>query len=213
LEGIQATTQAQQRLIIQKQDQVLKLNELLKHKEQRLSVLSQELEKTRNHYSRDVAWLQSVLADRQNVVTAQTSEISRLATEVTTIHVSYAWKAVTSYYRLRDRVLPEGTFRRNVLKTAFRLALAVRSALKTGKTLPASAASTPAISDQPAAHEAKADNTNPPEEAAPEDQPQQAQKRPSAGPNGLMHEDEDHYQALSDRISALRKARIGSLQS
>src|SRR5436309_5468341 len=43
--NFQATTQAQQRLIVQKQEQVLKLNELLKQKEQRLSDLSQELEK------------------------------------------------------------------------------------------------------------------------------------------------------------------------
>src|SRR5881296_2814059 len=197
--NFQATTQAQQRLIVQKQEQVSKLNELLKHREQRLSDLSQELEKTRNHYSRDVAWLQSVLADRQNVVTAQASQISRLSTN--------AWKAVTLYYRLRDRLFPEGTFRRNVVKGIFRAAVAFRSALKSRKALSASPASTPANSDQPAAHEAQAENTNQPEEPAPEDQPQQARKRPSVKPNGLMHEDENHYQALSDRISALRKAR------
>src|SRR2546425_2990783 len=135
--NFQATTQAQQRLIVQKQEQVLKLNELLKQKEQRLSDLSQELEKTRNHYARDVAWLQSVLAERQNVVT-----------ELATIHISHAWKAVTFYYRVRDKLLPEGTFRRNVVKGVFRWALAFRSALKSRKAFPASTTSTPAISDQ-----------------------------------------------------------------
>src|SRR5206468_5064551 len=104
-------------------------------------------------------------------------QISRLSTN--------AWKAVTLYYRLRDRLFPEGTFRRNVVKGIFRAAVAFRSALKPQKTPPASAALTPVISDQPAAHEAQAENTNQPEEPAPEDQPHQAQKRPSAKPNGL----------------------------
>ena len=201
--NFQATTQAQQRLIVQKQEQLLKLNELLKQKEQRLSDLSQELEKTRNHYARDVAWLQSVVADKENRIAG----LSTQAAALNAIYVSHAWKAVTFYYRLRDKLLPEDTFRRNVVKGIFRSAVAFRSALKSRKALPASTASTPANSDQPAAHEAQAENTNQPEEPAPEDQPQQARKRPSAKPNGLMHEDENHYQALSDRISALRKAR------
>src|SRR5438034_365046 len=122
----------------QRQEQISKLSELMKQKEQRLSDLSQNLTQTQTNYTRDVTWLQSVLADRQNAVTAQASEISRLSAEVATIHFSHAWKAVTFYYRVRDRLLPEGTFRRNVVKGLFRSALAFRSAVKSQKALPAS---------------------------------------------------------------------------
>src|SRR2546428_4201344 len=206
--NFQATTQAQQRLIVQKQEQVLKLNELLKQKEQRLSDLSQELEKTRNHYARDVAWLQSVVADKENRI----SGLSTQAAALNAIYVSHAWKAVTFYYRLRDKLLPEGTFRRNVVKGLFRSALAFRSALKSGKALPASTGSLPAIPDQTAAHEAQAGNSNQPEEPASESRRQETDNGSFAEPDGLTHEDEDQYQTLSDRISALRKARMDNLQ-
>src|SRR5439155_13716139 len=184
--NFQATTQAQQRLIVQKQEQVLKLNELLKQKEQRLSDLSQELEKTRNHYARDVAWLQSVVADKENRIAG----LSTQAAALNAIYVSHAWKAVTFYYRLRDKLLPEGTFRRNVVKGLFRSALAFRSALKSGKALPASTGSLPAIPDQTAAHEAQAGNINQPEEPASESRHKETDIGSFAEPDGLTHADE-----------------------
>ncbi|PYR98197.1 MAG: glycosyl transferase family 2 [Acidobacteria bacterium] len=200
--NLQSTLEAHQRLLAQKQEQISKLNELLKQKEQRLSDSSQELEKTRNHYARDVARLQSVLAERQNVVT-----------ELATIHISHAWKAVTFYYRVRDKLLPEGTFRRNVVKGVFRWALAFRSALKSRKALPASTASTPAISDQAAAHEEQSGNTNQPEQPASEDPRSQTSAPSPADSNGVSGEDDNQcYQAMSDRISALRKSRIANVQ-
>jgi len=209
--NLQSTIQAHQQLLAQKQEQISKLNESVKQKELRLSDLSQTLTQTQNHYARDVAWLQSVLADRQNLITGQASEISRLSTEVATIHISHAWKAVNFYYRVRDRLLPEGTFRRNVVRGLFQSALAFRSAFKPQKALPASTASTTAITEQPTAHETQAGNSNPQEEPPPEDRRQEAKDRSSAEPNAA-HENEDQYQALSGRISALRKARIDNLQ-
>src|SRR5207247_198646 len=73
--NLQSTGQAHQGLLSQRQEQISKLSELMKQKEQRLSDLSQNLMQTQTNYTRDVTWLQSVLADRQNAVTAQASEI------------------------------------------------------------------------------------------------------------------------------------------
>src|SRR5436309_2862870 len=123
---LQATLEAQGGLLAQKQEQTSKINDLLKHKEQRLTQISKALTETRDRYAQDVAWLKSVVAN-------QASEISRLSAEVTAIHISHAWKAVTFYHRLRDRLLPEGTVRRNVLKELFRSALAFRRAFKARK--------------------------------------------------------------------------------
>jgi len=209
--SFQSTIQAYQRLLAQRQEQISKLNEFVKQKDKRLSDLHQTLTETQNNYARDVAWLQSVLADRQNLITAQTSELSRLSTEVARIHISHAWKVVTFYYRVRDGLLPEGTFRRNIVKALFRSALVFRSALKSGTGFPASTA-TPIVADQPVVHEAQAGDTNQHEEPATEDRSGKAQNGSFPEPNDTP-QDENHYQALADRISALRKACMDNLQS
>src|SRR5206468_6493206 len=104
--NLQSTIQAHQQLLAQKQEQISKLNESVKQKELRLSDLSQTLTQTQNHYARDVAWLQSVVADKENRIAGLSTQAAALSTEVATIHISHAWKAVNFYYRVRDRILP-----------------------------------------------------------------------------------------------------------
>src|SRR5213594_670906 len=131
---LQATLEAQGGLLAQKQEQTSKINDLLKHKEQRLTQISKALTETRDRYAQDVAWLKSVVADHEKVVAAQASELSRLSSEIGAIHISHAWKVVTLYHRVRDGLLPEGTVRRNIVKELFRSALGFRRAFKSRKT-------------------------------------------------------------------------------
>jgi GT2 family glycosyltransferase/ubiquinone/menaquinone biosynthesis C-methylase UbiE len=219
LEQHVSVLQGQQRFITQKQEQLNKLNESLKHKEHRLSELSQVLTQTRDRYAQDVAWLKSVVADHQKVIAEREQEISTLAKQVSvlnSIYNSHGWKALIFCSKLRDRLLPQGTFRRAIVRGFFRSILAFREALRSRKVPSGAGELIPMVSNQPAVPAPKEEEQAQKaiEDETPPSENQSVRAADSSAESGPLTGDEENrqYQALSDRISALRKSRIESLR-
>jgi GT2 family glycosyltransferase/SAM-dependent methyltransferase len=198
------------------QPQVHALQQLVAHNKAELAKrnaqiagLSDDLKKTKDRYAQDVKWLQQVITDHERKVAFWEREASELRANLTQqlailegIHSSHAWKALSSYYVWRDRLLPENTFRRDFVTALFKLLLTFRSILRPRQRVP----QTPAAVAE----------AGPPAPAAAVQDVQEVQPGPvvySAESHQASTEDENkHYEALSDRISAIRSSRIENLE-
>jgi len=201
-EKLQAATQAQQQLVRLKQEEL------------------RQKEAAQARSAQDIAWLQSVVFDKENNLAAKEQEISRLAEQLSTqlailhgIHTSHAWRAVCFYYKLRDKFLPEGTFRRYVVRAFFQSMLTFRSILRSRTASPDSTGLIPAVSDTSSV-------TPETPGTAVQDQPpgSETQSPPpldSHSAESVSPSDEDqnqYYDDLSERISSLQDSHIESLQ-
>ena len=209
---LQARVQAQQQLIGYKQNLISGLNEALSQKDEIIRQRDTRM-------AEDVAWLQSVITEHKKVIAAREQETSRLTAELRrhvaaleAINASTAWRAVLYYYRLRDRLLPEGTFRKRLLKAIFRSLLTFKSLLGR-ETSPRVNEPVLPLDDSAAVSGDQPTISVSGEELILKDQiaqpPVACPVECSSAPEADQNVD---YLALSKRISALRKSRIDSLQ-
>lgn len=180
----------------------IRLEESLGQKEQQVAGLNEVIRKTQDRFTQDMATLQSVIAEKEEEISRLGEGLSRQVAILDSIHVSHAWKVVTFYYRVRDRLLPEGTFRRDLARAFFRTILAFRSILRSRK-----------VSSDSAVQEERLWTAVQHEQSASDIRDPQLPASNAAETNSQINEDENqHYQALSGRISALQRSRIESLQ-
>jgi|GEM_PF-1358813 len=81
--------------------------------------------------------LEAAIGDKDTCIRNLKIGIEEKEATLNHIYNSHGWKALLIYYRLRDRILPEGTKRRTAAKRIFRAILSLPSILSTNsKTIP-----------------------------------------------------------------------------
>jgi GT2 family glycosyltransferase/ubiquinone/menaquinone biosynthesis C-methylase UbiE len=207
--------QAQQQLLVQRQEMISRLNAAVTQRDRDKAALDEVIRQKDARFVQDVAWLQSLIANHEKVIAERVREISALAARVSIldgIYASNAWKAITLYYKFRDSVLPEGTLRKSFLKAVFNSLVTFKTVLRSRKTAALSNEGPPAVVSPTGGHEEA--SVQP---AIGEDLTSEPQHQPStayfAVPNSVDDASQnEEYQALTDRISALRKSHINGVQ-
>jgi GT2 family glycosyltransferase len=189
-EAMQATIQAQRRMLNEKEKEVSSLNELVKQKEAMQVRLTQEVTEFQAKHERVAAELEIKEADLNRIL------------------ASHGWKGLLIYYRVRNTLLPEGTWQSNFAKRFFHWGLRLKKGLsKQSGLLPI----LPAVCS---AHESKEEDTafqpEPPTPGSDNVTSQNArsdvQNFSTTSPVG--DEKGKDYELLSQRISELRRSSI-----
>jgi GT2 family glycosyltransferase len=141
---LQITITDQQQTLGEKEKQVLQLTaerDRLAQEAAQLQATVQEqqevLDKERGRLAQEAAQLQATIQGQQEVLTQSGQEISNLKFQygklaedlgekdaiLNRIYDSHGWKALSTYYKLRNNLFPEGTRRRSFAKHVFHVAV------------------------------------------------------------------------------------------
>jgi|GEM_PF-879284 polysaccharide pyruvyl transferase CsaB len=107
-------------------DRIEGLTEGLRQKEDELTGLTQQLQERNEHVASveaDVGYLRAVLGQRESALEL--------------IHNSGGWKALSAYYRARDKIFPEKSVRRRLVQGVLRFFLRIIRRLKASTPNPA----------------------------------------------------------------------------
>ena len=211
---LQVRAQAQQQLISQKQNLISSLQKALSQTDLERSKLLEIIRQKDNRMAEDVAWLQHVIADKEQQASALTAQLSRHIAVLESINASTTWRVLRSYYRLRDRLLPERTFRGRLLRAIFRSLLTFRSLLVSRETSPPVNEPNLPLADSAAVSDDQSTIPVPGGKLISKDQIEQSSvEHSSVECNSAPEADQNvEYLELSKKISALRKSYIDGLQ-
>jgi GT2 family glycosyltransferase/2-polyprenyl-3-methyl-5-hydroxy-6-metoxy-1,4-benzoquinol methylase len=184
---------AVQNELLKSKDRVSRLNDVVKQKEKLLLNHARHVEGLRAEFDK-------IVAERDQHI----SSLLQQAAMLDSIRSSHGWKVLTRYYKLRDLLLPEGSFRRNSAQELMRLLLAFRSVLR-GKRYAVPAA-------LESVHRPQLTSAIPEEVKASVPAPAAASRSTESElPAG--NDTAEHYEALIERISQIRVRQIENVSA
>ncbi len=163
----------------------------------------------RDRLAEEVARLHATIHAQHAALTQSDAEVRRLDGELNRIYDSHGWKVLSAYYGLRNKLLPEGSRRRDFSKRMLRVILS------SGREIPQQAQPTPisGATSAPSEEEAsgKVDHlrqvTINAQSVSSQDTRLPASEPPATSVIG--HEAKwEEYETLSQRIAGLKQARL-----